>query len=54
MASMMAMPRQGHPEHLFHMFVYLRIKQNRSMVFYPTEPEIDDYQFVREDCLAIA
>jgi len=49
MASMMAMPRQGHLEQLYHMFAYLKLKHNSSMVFDPTEPDIDDAQFVRED-----
>ena len=47
---MMSIPREVHLEHLFHMFTYLRIKNNSSMVFDPTEPEIDDPQFVCEDC----
>jgi hypothetical protein len=49
MASMMAMPRQGHLEQLYHMFAYLKLKHNSSMVFDPTEPDIDDAQFIRED-----
>ena len=52
MASMMASPRQGHLEQLFHMFAYLRIKHNSLMVFDPTEPDIDEKQFVREDWTA--
>ena len=49
MASMMASPRQGHLDQLFHMFAYLRIKHNSLMVFDPSEPDIDESQFVRED-----
>jgi hypothetical protein len=49
MASMMAMPRQGHLEQLFHMFAYLKLKHNSSMVFDPTEPDIDESQFPREN-----
>ena len=49
MASMMAMSIEGHLEQLFHMFAYLRIKHNSSMVFDPTEPDIDDSQFVCEE-----
>jgi len=49
MASMMAMPRQGHLEQLYHMFAYLKLKHNSSMVFDPTEPDIDESQFTRED-----
>ena len=49
MASMMAMPRQGHLEQVFHMFAYLKTKHNSSMVFDPTEPDIDESQFEREN-----
>jgi len=52
MASMMAMPREGHLEQLFHIFAFLNIKHNSAMVFDPTEPDIDDSQFVREDWTA--
>ena len=48
MASMMAMSIEGHLEQLFHIFSYLRIKDNSSVVFDPTEPYIDDSQFIRE------
>ena len=45
MASMMAMPIEGHLEQLFHMFTYLRIKHNSLMVFDTTDHDIDGYQF---------
>ena len=48
MSSMMAMTIEGHLEQLFHIFSYLRIKDNSSVVFDPTEPYIDDSQFIRE------
>ena len=54
MDSTMAIPREGHPEQLLHMFAYLRIKNNSSMVFDPTKPDIDDSQFVCEDWSASA
>ena len=54
MASMMYMPREGNLEQLFNMFVYLRIKHNSSMVFYPIEPDIEDSQLVSKDCSASA
>ena len=50
----MYMPREGNLEQLFNMFVYLRIKHNISMVFYPTEPDIEDSLLVSEDCSASA
>ena len=49
MASIMAMPREGQLEQIFHMFTYLRIKHIILMVFDTADPEIDDSQFVRED-----
>ena len=49
MDPMMVIPREVHLEHILHMFVYLRIRHNISMVFDLTEPEIDDSQFVCED-----
>ena len=48
MDSMMAMPGEGHLEQLFHMFTYLGIKHNISMVFDTTETEFDNSHFVRE------
>ncbi len=49
MASMMAMPRQGHLEQLYHMFAFLNTKHNGCMVFDPTVPDIDESLFVKED-----
>ena len=50
--SIMAMPRQGRLEQLFHILVYLRIQHNSSLVFEPIEPDIGDSQFVCENRLA--
>ena len=49
MASMMALPREGHLRVLFHMFAFLKTKHNGVMVFDPTEPDIDEDQFRLED-----
>ena len=49
MASMMAMPREGHLDQLFHMFGYLKIKHNAEMVFDPSEPDIDYSVFPAQD-----
>ena len=54
LASMMAMPRQGHLQQIFHMFAFLKAKHNASMVFDPTEPDIDESKFVKEDWSAAA
>ncbi len=48
MASCMAMPRSGHLQQLFHMFVFLKKKHNAEMVFDLSEPDIDELQFPRE------
>ena len=49
MASMMALPREGHLQQLFHIFAFLKIKHNSEMVFDPTPPDIDEGQFERKD-----
>ena len=49
LASMMAMPREGHLLAIFQMFAFLKARHNGVMVFDPTEPVIDDSQFARED-----
>ena len=45
MASMMAMPRKGHLDQLYHIFSYLKRKHNSEIVFDLTVPEIDKDQF---------
>ena len=49
MASVMALPRQGHLNTVFQMFSFLKSKHNGVMVFDPTEPNIDLSQFPIED-----
>ena len=49
MASMMALPREGHLDQLFHMFAFLKGNHNGVMVFDPTEPTIDESQFPDQD-----
>jgi len=49
MASCMALPREGHLKQLFHMFSYLKNKHNSEMVFDPSDPEIDELLFQKED-----
>ena len=39
MASMMAIPRIGHLNQLFHIFAYLKQRHNSEMIFDPTLPE---------------
>ena len=50
--SIMAMPRQDRLEQLFHILTYLGIQHKSSIVFDPTDPDIDESRFVRENCLA--
>ena len=49
LASMMALPREGLLDAVFHMFAFLKRKHNGVIVFDPTEPEIDINTFPRED-----
>ena len=49
LASMMALPQEGHLSAIFQMFAFLKSRHNGVMVFDPTEPEIDYSKFQRED-----
>ena len=49
LASMMALPREGHLTAVFHMFAFLEGKHNGVMVFDHTEPDIDESKFPNED-----
>ena len=49
LASMMALPREGHLDAVFRMFAFLKCKHNGVMIFDLTEPEIDINKFPRED-----
>ncbi len=54
LASMMASPRVGHLNAVYHMFAFLKVKHNGVMVFDPTDPDIDTSQFTMEDWSASA
>ena len=54
LASMMANPRVGHLDAVYHMFAFLEKHHNGVMVFDPTEPEIDQSQFPTQDWSASA
>ena len=45
MASMMANPRRGHIDELFHMFGYLKLHHNVEIIFDPTVPDFDIEEF---------
>ena len=49
MASMMAMPREGHLKAVLHMFSFLKKHHNGVLVFDPSVPEIDRTKFRQED-----
>jgi hypothetical protein len=49
MSSQMALPRKGHLEQLYHIFAYLKNHHNSVMVFDPSEPEVDNSLFERQD-----
>ena len=45
----MAMPRQGRPDQLYHVFAFLKKKHNSKMVFDPTETDVGYDQLSKED-----
>ena len=49
MASHVALPRQGHLNQLYHIFSYLRIYHNATVVFDPSYPDIDIDQFPKKN-----
>ena len=49
LASCMALPQEGHLEQVYHVFAYLKRKHNVEMVFDPSEPEIEKYNFEKQD-----
>ena len=49
MSSHLALPRKGHLETIFHMFAHLKKKHNSEMVFDPSDPDMDEGDFPRED-----
>jgi len=46
---MMARPREGHLNALFHIFAFLKKRHNGVIVFDPTELKIDASKFKKED-----
>jgi len=45
MSSHLALPRVGHLEELFHIFVYLKKYATSEMIFDPNLPEVDMSDF---------
>ena len=49
MASCLALPRQGHLGVVYQIFAYLKTKHNAEMIFDPSEPNIDENQFEKQN-----
>ena len=49
MASVMALPLEGHLKAVFQMFSFLKRKHNGVTMFDPTQPEIQKTQFTSVD-----
>ena len=49
LVSTMALPREGHICAVYQMFAFLKTRHNGVMVFDPTEPDIDETKFKKED-----
>jgi hypothetical protein len=47
LASMMALPRKGHLDAVFHMFAFLRNKHNAVMILIPLNPTLMNHSFQR-------
>ena len=49
LSSHLALPRSGHLDAVFHIFAYLKKKQNSEMVYDPTEVDFDRAALPKED-----
>ena len=49
LALMVALPREVHLDAVFHMFAFMKRKNNGVIAFDPTETEIDINKFPRKD-----
>ena len=49
MSSHLAMPREGHLVALFNIFAYLKKYHNAELVFDPSDPVVDESEFIRRD-----
>ena len=48
LSSHLALPREGHLQQLFHMFVYIKQNHNSETIFDPSDPVIDEFLFDRK------
>jgi hypothetical protein len=49
LSTHLAVPREGHLQQVFHMFVYLKAKPKKTIAFDPTHPDIDESRFTKWD-----
>jgi hypothetical protein len=49
LSTYLCLPREGHLEAVFHVFVYLGLHQNARVVFDPTYPDVDMGTFIKTD-----
>jgi hypothetical protein len=49
LSTYLCLPREGHLEAVFHVFVYLGLNNNARVVFYPTYPAADMDTFIKTD-----
>ena len=49
MSSHLALPREGHLEQVLHIFAYLKKYHNTELVYYPSDPVVDENDFERRD-----
>ena len=52
-SSCLALPREGHLQALFYLFIYLNKKDNAELVYDPTDPVIDMNMFPKQDWSAL-
>ena len=50
LSSHLALPREGHLDQVLHIFTYLGKHHNAALVFDPTEWDIPDGDFPKQDC----
>jgi hypothetical protein len=49
MSSHLALPREGHMEQVYHIFVYLKKYHNTELVFDPSDPVFEEADFEKKD-----
>ena len=49
MSSHIALPREGHLEQVFHIFLYMKKYHSTKMIFYPSDPVMNKVDFQKQD-----